>query len=42
MNEQEVSLAVVQHIIVIFLNDENVKSAETLTRLGTQLDDEML
>jgi hypothetical protein len=38
MNEQVVPMAVAQRIIVKFLTNENVKSAEILIRLRAQFD----
>jgi hypothetical protein len=42
MSEQVVPSAVAQRIVVKFLTNENVKPAEILIRLRTQLGDETL
>jgi hypothetical protein len=42
LSEQVVPSAVVQHIIVKFLTNENVKPAEVLTRFRAQFSDEMI
>jgi hypothetical protein len=42
MSEQVVPSALVQRIVVTFLTNESVKSAEILTRLRAQFGDETL
>jgi len=42
MSEQVVPSGVVQHIIIIFLTNGNVKPAEILIRLRAQFSNEML